>query len=76
MKDEILGMLKELRPEHAFAESADFIEDGLLDSFDIISMIDMLEEKYGIEVDAADIIPDNFRSAETIAAMAGKYQAQ
>ena len=73
MKEEILAMLKELRPEHPFAESADFIEDGLLDSFDIISMIDMMEEKYGIEVDAADIIPDHFRSAETIAEMAGKY---
>ena len=35
MKEEILAMLKELRPEHPFAESADFIEDGLLDSFDI-----------------------------------------
>lgn len=66
MREEILGMLKELRPEHDFENSAAFVEDELLDSFDIISLIDMMEEKYGAEIDALDIVPDNFQSLETI----------
>jgi len=73
MRDEILAMLKELRPEHDYVGSGDFIADELLDSFDIISLVDMLEEKYGIEMDVEDIIPDHFRSVECIADTVTKY---
>jgi len=73
MRDEILAMLKELRPEHDYAGSGDFIADELLDSFDIISLVDMLEEKYGIEMDVEDIIPDHFRTVECIADTITKY---
>lgn len=60
MEEEILKMLTGIRPEFNFAESANFIEDGLLDSFDIITLIDMLEEKYNIKVDGLDTVPENF----------------
>ena len=49
MEEKILTMLTGIRPEFNFAESENFIEDGLLDSFDIITLIDMLEEKYHIK---------------------------
>ena len=39
-------MLDEIRPEFDYKESNNFIEDGLLDSFDIISLVNMIEEKY------------------------------
>ena len=42
----ILSMLAEIRPEFDYEESENFIEDGMLDSFDIISLINMVEEKY------------------------------
>ena len=63
---EIADMLKEIRPEFDFRGSSDFIEDGLLDSFDIISLTSMLEEKYSITVDGMDIVPENFCSVEAI----------
>lgn len=66
MKEEILAMLNELRPEFDFTDSEDFVMDGLLDSFDIISLVSMLEEKYGIKVDGLDIVPENFASTEAI----------
>ncbi len=66
MNEQILAMLKELRPEFDFADSDDFVMDGLLDSFDIISLVSMLEEKYSIKVDGLDIIPENFSSIDTI----------
>lgn len=70
--DEIYEMLEEIRPEHDFRDSSDFIEDGLLDSFDVITLIDMLQEKYGIVIDGADIIPENFVSAEAVSALAAR----
>lgn len=72
MKDQIHEMLKELRPEFDFEESEDFVMDGLLDSFDIISLVSMLEEKYAVKVDGLDIVPENFVSLDTIVDLVGK----
>ena len=66
MNDEILDMLSELRPEFDFMTSNDFVFDGLLDSFDIISLVSMLEEKYECKVDGLDIVPENFSSVDVI----------
>lgn len=72
MNDIILAMLAELRPEFDFSESEDFVMDGLLDSFDIISLSNMLEEKYSITIDGLDIVPENFASIDAIAALVRK----
>ena len=68
----ILTMLTELRPEFNFMESKDFIMDGLLDSFDVISLTSMLEEKYGIFIDGMDIVPENYASLEAIVRLVKK----
>ena len=72
MNDQIMAMLNELRPEYDFSESDDFVMDGYLDSFDIISLVSMLEEKYGCKVDGLDIVPENFSSIPTIIALVKK----
>ena len=64
--EEIMGILKEMRPEFDFSTSSDFVEDGLLDSFDIIGLVSTIEEKYGILIDGLDIVPENFCSVEAI----------
>lgn len=66
MENEILEILKELKPEEDFQNSESFIDDELLDSFDVITLMSMLEEKYGIVIDGLDIVPENFESIETI----------
>lgn len=70
--ESIKKMLIEIKPEFNFEESSDFIMDGLLDSFDIISLTSMLEEKYKITIDGLDIVPENFCSAEAIAGLVRK----
>lgn len=66
MNEQIMAMLNELRPEFDFTDSDDFVMDGLLDSFDIISLVSMLEERYGCKVDGLDIVPENFASIDSI----------
>lgn len=65
--EKIYEILSSLRPEFDFHASSDFIEDGMLDSFDVISIVTEIEEKFGVLVDALDILPENFSSAEAIA---------
>lgn len=72
MTDDILAMLEELRPEFDFNESDDFVTDGLLDSFDIISLSSMLEEKFGITIDGLDIVPENYSTVDAIIALVKK----
>ena len=70
--DEIYEILEELRPEFDFRKSENFVDDGFLDSFDIVSIISMFEEKYGINIDGLDILPENFETAAAIAALIKK----
>lgn len=70
--NKILTILNEIRPEFDFSNSNDFIADGYLDSFDIVSLVSSLEEDYGILIDALDILPENFCSVEAIAEMVKK----
>lgn len=67
MKEEIIKILTEIRPEFDFnTESTGFIAKGMLDSFDIISIVSDLEEIFDIAIDGAKILPENFASVETI----------
>ena len=70
--DNIYTILNELHPEYDFHESTDYIEDGLLDSFDMIQLVSELEERYHITIDALDILPENICSADAIAALIRK----
>ena len=76
MNEQIKNILNELRPEFNFDDSENFIEDGYLDSFDIISLISILEDKFGILIDGLDIIPENFTNIEAIAALVKKSGGQ
>lgn len=68
----IYGILEELRPEFDFRSSKDFIEDGLLDSFDVISLVSELEDKFDVIIDALDILPENFNTVQAISEIVKK----
>lgn len=68
MKEKIIKILSELRPEFDFTqEDVNFIEEGMLDSFDLVSLVDELDQEFGISIDGMDIISDNFSSVDAIA---------
>jgi len=64
--EQILEMLQEIRPDSDFLTSIDFIEDYLLDSFDIMTLTSSLEEKYSIVIKTEDIVPEHYQSVEAI----------
>jgi len=66
MKSKIFKILQEIRPEFDFSKDIHFIDEGMLDSFDIISLVAALDEEFGISIDGLDIIPDNFSSVNSI----------
>jgi acyl carrier protein len=64
--DSIIKLLNTQLPEKNFLSSDDYVNDGLLDSFDIISLIVELEKIYDILIDPLDIIPENFSNSVAI----------
>ena len=50
------------------------IDDGILDSFDILQIISALNEEYDISIPASEIMPQNFNSAEALYKMVQRLQ--
>lgn len=69
----VIDILKELRPEVDFTTSEDYIEDGMLDSFDVVSLVSMMDKEYGISIKGREIVPENFSSLAKIQALVQKY---
>ena len=69
MKEKIIAILSDLRPEF---ESLNFIEEGMLDSFDVVCLVDALDTEFNIVIDGIDILPENFSTIESIEALLKK----
>ena len=63
---ELLEILQGIKPEVDFEKEKGLIEDGILHSFDIISMVNALNEHFEIEITVAELLPENFNDVEAI----------
>jgi methoxymalonate biosynthesis acyl carrier protein len=68
----IIEILDGIRPDCNFTESEDFVEDGLLDSFDVVTLVTELEANFSVSITGTDIIPENFRSLPAIESLLDK----
>lgn len=73
MKEKILDILKGIQPSNDFEGSSDYVEDGLLDSFDVVQLVSELENTFNITISALDILPENFNSANAIEKLVKSY---
>jgi acyl carrier protein len=72
----IAEILKEIRPEFDFTASQDFISDGMLDSFDIVTLVSALDKNFGVSIPGTEILPENFLNVQTIEALLRQSGAQ
>lgn len=68
-KEQVLAILKEVKPTKNLESVTDIIEGGYIDSFELMSLVMRLNETFGIEVSINELVPDNFNSVDAIAAM-------
>ena len=64
--EKIIAILTELHPNMDFATADGLIDDGILDSLDIVSLVASIDTEFGVPVPAEEIIPENFNSAEAL----------
>ncbi|MEE1211738.1 MAG: phosphopantetheine-binding protein [Treponema sp.] len=72
--EELLNILKEAKPEIDFASEKALIDNGLIDSFDVVQLVMQLNEAFDIEIGAEEITPENFNSAESMWNMIQRLQ--
>ena len=72
--EELMNILEELRPDVDFENETGLIANGILDSFDIVSLVTQLNEAFDIEIRPSDLVPDNFNSASAMLALVEKLQ--
>ena len=72
--EQLLEILEELHPEVDFESCETLIDDKILDSFDIISIISEINDVFDVTISAEYIIPDNFNSAKALYALIEKLE--
>ena len=63
--DKLIDILKGIRP-NINVESKTLVDDGELDSFDIVTLVTEIIDAFNIELNVDDILPENFNSVDAI----------
>jgi acyl carrier protein len=64
--EKLIEILTELHPDVDFSTADALIDDGILDSLDIVSLVAAIDTEFGVAVPAEEIIPENFNSAQAL----------
>lgn len=64
--EELLEILEDINPDIDYENCNTLIDDNLLDSFAILSIVSELQDAFDITITPADIVPDNFNSAKAL----------
>lgn len=74
--EELMEILEDVCPDVEFEKETALIDDKILSSFDVISIVSELSETFGIRITPAEIIPDNFNSAAAIWSMVCRLRGE
>lgn len=72
--EKLLEILHGINPEVDFTKEKDLFGNHILDSLSLVMLVPDLEEAFDIEITPVDLLPENFKSAETIYAMITRLQ--
>ena len=74
--EELMEILNNLHPDVEFETEERLVDDKILDSFDIVSLIAEINETFDIAITAKDILPENFNSAKALYALIQKLEEE
>lgn len=72
--EKLLTLLKEIRSDVDFENEDKLIDGGILDSFDIVSIIAEIGEQFEVDISVDDILPENFNSVKAMYSLIERLQ--
>lgn len=69
MKERLLNILTEACPDVDFETETALIDDGLLESLDIVMIVTEIMQEFGVELNVDDLLPENFNSVDALLAL-------
>ena len=72
--EKLIEILEDIQPDADYENCTTLIDDGILESFAILSIVGELEDEFDISITPAEIIPENFNSAAALWAMVQSLQ--
>lgn len=76
MKEKLMEILSDLRPDVEFEKETKLIDDGILDSFDIVSLVSELNSEFDVEINVMDLEPENFNTVSAMLELIVKLQEE
>ncbi|EOS43348.1 acyl carrier protein [Lachnospiraceae bacterium A2] len=76
MKEQLMGILKDLRADVDFEKEKKLIDDGILDSFDIVTLVSELNSEFDVEINVMDLEPENFNTVAAMMELIEKLQEE
>jgi len=64
--DELMNILQELHPDIDFETCDTLIDDQILDSIDIVSLVAEISDAFDVAIPAEELVPENFNSAQAL----------
>ena len=64
--EELLAVLNDLHDDVDFTTEENLVEDGILNSLDIVSLITEINDQFDVQIPAEEILPENFNSATAL----------
>lgn len=74
--EELLKLLKRIKPEIDFESDKHLIDNEELDSFDIVSIVAAINDEFDVQITARDILPENFNSVEALYRLIKKIEEE
>ena len=74
MMKKMMDILLDVRPDVDFEKEKKLIDDCILDSFDIITIVSEFNEAFDIDIDVEDLEPENFNTVEAMAELIKRLQ--
>lgn len=66
MKDKVIEILMDLIPDFEYSDDVKLLDDGILDSFDIVNLVLEINEEFGVEIGVEDVSEENFETVDSI----------
>lgn len=74
--DKLIAILTDLHPDVDFATAEALIDDGILDSFDIVTIVAEIDAEFDVQIPAEELVPENFNSAARLYALVQRLEEE